>query len=667
MSGKLFKSEASAESPMDRLVKMACELFDAPVGLASIYDETDTLHRTVEGLDGVEIPTEFNLARALMQRGPDGVMIVPDTTLDERVVNHPFITGPQHIRFYAGATICDRDRKPVGAIGVMDRTAREPLTESQIRTLRRLAVMAGDLVELERAERESTAKRQTLELAETMAGVGHFRVDAKTSEVFWSDEVYRIHGFEPGSVDPTVESAVAAYSPEDAELVRALIVEAMNTGQGYDSRLRLVRADGQERVTRTKARCEFGARGEVIAVVGVFQDITETVLAQDTLIEARNLAESHSQAKSDFLANMSHEIRTPLTSVIGFSAFLGLSPTLSKRERHYVDRISVASKALLGVVNDVLDYSRLEAGAIDLDLAPFDPRVMVETAAALIEDQCVRNGLKLTVMVASEVPALVMGDECHLRQVAVNFLSNAVKFTPSGEICMGLSVENGRLRLAVTDTGIGVAPEAMDRLFDRFTQANASTTRLYGGTGLGLAISHRLVGLMGGEIGADSEVGLGSTFWFEVALQSAISTEAPVVKAPDAALPARILVADDSPVIRELVTTILTEAGLAADVVCNGAEAVSAARAKAYDAILMDVHMPVLDGVQAARTIHAMQHGPAKTPVIALTAAIRPEQLDQYRKAGMVCHVGKPIAPADLLQKLGSAMKQTGSVRTLAA
>jgi signal transduction histidine kinase/ActR/RegA family two-component response regulator len=641
---------------MDRLVETACDLFDAPIGLASIYDEHGVLHRTIRGLDGIAIPLDFNVARTLMQAGPDTVTVVQDATLDPRVANHPFIVGPLGLRSYAGATISNRHGQPVGAIGVLDTRTRGPASERDIRTLRRLAMMAGDLLELEDAERDSTGKRQTLELAEAMAGVGHFRVDAVTRQVAWSDEVYRIHGFAPGSVDPTAESSNAAYFPEDAALVRGLIDVAIQTGEGYDARLRLMRLDGEERVTRTKAHCEIDARGKVVALVGVFQDITETVLAQDTLIDARKLAESHSQAKSDFLANMSHEIRTPLTSVIGFSSFLGLSQNLSAKERHYVDRISVASKALLGVINDVLDYSRLEAGAIEVERAPFNPRAMVEMATALVEDQCAKSGLALTVEVQPDVPVAFIGDEAHLRQVAVNFLSNAVKFTPDGSIKVTLSMAEDRLRLAVTDTGIGVAPEAIDRLFDRFTQANASTTRLYGGTGLGLAISRRLISLMDGEIGADSEIGKGSTFWFETPLPSVMQKPAPKASAPRTTEKVRVLVADDSPAIRRMVATVLTDAGIEVDEVGNGAEAVSMSRGNRYDAILMDVHMPVLDGVEACQTIHAMQQGGAKTPIIALTAAVSEDQVRQYLRAGMVGHVGKPLHPAELMNELGLAL-----------
>ena len=240
-------------------------------------------------------------------------------------------------------------------------------------------------------------------------------------------------------------------------VVRGLIAQALKTGEGYDAKLRLMRADDEERVTRTKARCEFDERGKVTALFGVFQDITDSVRAQDALVEARRVAEAAAEAKTDFLANVSHELRTPLTSIIGFSAFLKTSPTLSDKERHYADRISAASNALLGVINDVLDYSKLEAGAVDLDAAPFDPRAMAESAAALVGYQCAEKGLALAIEAAPDVPTALLGDELRLRQVTLNFLSNAVKFTEVGQIAVGLSMDGRRLRVSVADTGIGIA------------------------------------------------------------------------------------------------------------------------------------------------------------------------------------------------------------------
>lgn len=507
---------------MGRLVKTACALFSAPVGLCSIFVDDRIAQRTLVGLPGFSTadgPVPFSPTRLLIAEGPGALLMIEDGLTDPRVNDLDLVKGPNGLRFYAGATVSDRSGKAVGSIGVMDTLPRRPLTSGEIEHLRRFAVMAGDLFELERDERASSAKRETLELAESMAGVGHFSVDVATGQVTWSDEVYRIHGLEPGSVDPTLHSAIGVYHPDDAAAVRTLVDRALRTGEGYDCTLRIARADGEERTTRAKARCELDAYGQAVRLFGVFQDITETVRSQTALIEARDAAEAAARAKSDFLANTSHEIRTPLTSVIGFSAFLQASPTLTDKERHYATRISAASTALLGVINDVLDYSRLEAEAFQMDPAPFDPQLMAEGAVAMITQQCREKGLGLDLDVAASVPRAMVADEGRVRQVVLNFLSNAIKFTETGSIAVTLETAGQALRVEVADTGIGVSPEAVDRLFERFTQADSSTTRLYGGTGLGLAISSRLVTMMGGQIGVRSAPGGGSTFWFEIPLK----------------------------------------------------------------------------------------------------------------------------------------------------
>ncbi|MFC5345262.1 GAF domain-containing sensor histidine kinase [Brevundimonas staleyi] len=520
MEGNIFESGAHAESAIDRLLLTTCALFDAPISMVSIYGDDGVLRRTILGMDDTNIPPELNVTKLLLAQGPKAIMMVEDAAAHPQFSTHPMVAGAPFIRAYAGATICDRAGLPVGSIGVFDIVPRS-LNEEQVATLRRLSIMAGDLYDLEQDERASAAKRQTLELAEAMAGVGHFSVDVASGKVTWSDEVFRIHGFSPGQVDPSTYSMEGAYNEDDAAVVRGFIDRAMTTGQGYDAHLRLTRRDGQERVTRTKARCERDSKGNVTALFGVFQDITEAVRDKEALIEARDAAEAAAQAKSEFLANMSHEIRTPLTSIIGFSAFLKASPTLTDKERHFATRISAASNALLAVINDVLDYSRLEADAVELDSAPFDPHVLAEGAAAMVADQCRAKGLTLETHIEASVPASVVGDENRLRQVLLNFLSNAIKFTAEGSIRLTVADGDGRLRMSVSDTGIGISPEAVDRLFDRFTQADSSTTRLYGGTGLGLAISKRLIQLMGGQIGAESTPGHGSTFWFDVPMDEA--------------------------------------------------------------------------------------------------------------------------------------------------
>jgi len=643
-----------------------------------------------------------------------------------------------------------------------------------------------DITARKEAERLQTELVETLSMAEELGGVGSWRLDVASGAVTWSDEVYRIHGKSRDTFDPSFDDAVGCYHPDDRQTVADVCRQAIETGIGGGFQLHLIREDGETRTVSSNCRPERDGTGAIVALFGVFQDVTESVgihdriaasearfrlladnatdiiatygmdgvfryispaiegvmgyhaeelvgrpfwrfmhpddvagvrnafaayakagpgapsprvpyrglrkdgqtvwleahpkvirdadgrpvefqdvvrdvsetkALEDALIAARDVAEAGARTQSEFLANMSHELRTPLTSVIGFSGLLQGSENLPEVERRYADRIATASEALLSVINDILDYSKLEADAVDLDPQAFDPRAMAEGAVAIVETQCNAKGLALETVIAADLPDRLMGDEGRLRQVTLNFLSNAVKFTTTGSIRLEMSVTaNGRLRLAVTDSGIGVPQDKIDSLFDRFTQADASTTRVYGGTGLGLAISQRLVEMMGGEIGVESRPGQGSTFWFEAPMMEAVATEE-AADAGELAISAemRILVADDAAPNRELVTAILGGLGLALDTVCNGAEAVEAARTGAYDLILMDVHMPVMDGLDATRAIRAMEGRAGRTPIIALTANVQPEQVVRCREAGMDGHVGKPIQISELLGAMATA------------
>jgi len=409
--------------------------------------------------------------------------------------------------------------------------------------------------------------------------------------------------------------------------------------------------------------------GQVVEFQDLVREVTETKRLEEDLIEARDRAEAGARAKSEFLANMSHELRTPLTSVIGFSGLLQQSEALPETERRYADRIGTASEALLAVINDILDYSKLEAGAVQMEARAFDPRALALAAAAMVEGQCEVKGLTLAVVVDPDLPAALTGDEGRLRQVMLNFLANAAKFTATGRVTLEASWSGERLRVAVTDTGIGIAAEKIDTLFERFSQADNSTTRVFGGTGLGLSISRRLVEMMGGEIGAESRTGEGSIFWFEVPLTPAEAMASEDRSQDQSSNPEglRILVADDAAANRELVVAILAGLGVAVETVEDGAQAVEAARTGAFDLILMDVHMPVMDGLDATRAIRALGEETSQVPIIALTANVQPEQVVRCREAGMDGHVGKPIQVADLLTAITALLDQRPRVKAVDA
>ena len=770
-------------------------------------------------------------------------------------------------------------------------------------------------------------------LAEETAHIGHWRWTVASGHLYWSDEVYRIHGLDPEAFEPSVEHAIETYHPDDRELVRDYLERSLAEKEGFSYELRLVRPDGGLRHVVVQGLCELDDHGEAEALLGVVQDVTERRLAERALgnseqrfrdfadaasdwfwemdaqlrvvyisdrwshitgldptsllgktrrelvsnpdtpyvqahlkqledrepfkdfryehvdacgkshhwqingkpiydeqgvfrgyrgtgsnitaevelrraeQEAKEQAELANRAKSEFLANMSHEIRTPLNGVLGMLGLL-LDTELSEEQHLFASVSRRSGEQLLELINDLLDFSKIESGKVKLEIASFDLVSAVDGVAELLSQRASTKGIDFAVFISPEIPTHLTGDVGRVRQILMNLTDNAIKFTDSGGVSIEVLLDpapgsDGRifLRFDVIDSGLGIPPEEMDKLFQRFSRLDTSATRRHGGSGLGLAISKELIELMDGEIGVDSEPGEGSRFWFRVLLgidtdavnrcrfkaaRSALSQGRTLIVEPqpvsrrildlqltslgaqalsvdrveaarealetarkagrsftsavisdgleeqdqrdlvdlikrqmgepapflvlsahhpglddakarelgydrcltkpvrpssvlDCALPpprtktaqadpaasddrrdktvgaehrARVLVAEDNQVNAMLARTVLTQAGHYADCVGNGREVLEALENRPYDIVLMDMQMPILDGLSTSKRIRGLKGDIARIPIIALTANAMSDDRDRCLAAGMNDYISKPFYPEDLLRKI---------------
>ncbi|MDM4767889.1 response regulator [Pelomonas sp. SE-A7] len=399
----------------------------------------------------------------------------------------------------------------------------------------------------------------------------------------------------------------------------------------------------------------------------------------EQLRQARDAAEAATQAKSEFLAKMSHEIRTPMNAILGLSDLALRNADPGPRQQRYLGQVKSAAEALLGIVNDILDFSKIEAGRLALEQTEFELAALFDQVLAVVGFKAEEKGLTLRLEGVAELPQRRLGDPLRLSQVLINLAGNAVKFTEQGEVVLRLALEeaSGQLRFSVTDTGPGLTPEQLARLFQPFEQADSSITRRYGGTGLGLAICKQLVELMGGQISVCSEPGRGSEFSFTLSLAEAAEQAALASPGPQLAEDARhagldpaalarvrgrrVLLVEDNDINQMLACDLLRDiGGVEVQVAQHGAEALERLASEPFDLVLMDVQMPVMDGLEATRRLRAQPDWQA-LPVIAMTAQAIPADLERCRAAGMNDHLPKPVRPDELFRLMARWLPDSGT------
>ncbi|HLK90466.1 MAG TPA: ATP-binding protein [Polyangia bacterium] len=518
-----------------------------------------------------------------------------------------------------------------------------------------------------RARRALGASREKFQaIFETMQD-GYILSDAGGTVTLVNPAAVRMLGYpsEAGLLGKNMERDVFA-DPEDRIALKAKLAAS---GETSAHKATFRRADGGQLIVEGNVRLLRDAGGAFAGIEGVLRDMTAHYRNRAELIEAREAAMAATRAKSEFCANMSHEIRTPLNAIVGLGHLLQRSE-LPDQQRDYVNKIQASSQMLLQSVNNVLDVSKIEARKLELEQTRFDLVSVLDSVADVLVVAARDKGLQLSLRVADGVPGQVMGDPLRLRQVVTNLVGNAIKFTDRGEVVLGVEPAGdtaplgvARLRFSVRDTGIGIAPEHIEKIFEPFTQADGSTTRRFGGTGLGLTICRQLVEMMGGQLVVESASGVGSTFSFVIpfdvpATVSALGAGAGSATGPARAAPAglrgrRVLVAEDNAVNQEVARELLEAAGITVVIADNGRQAVEAATGAGarFDAVLMDMQMPEMDGLEATRIIRGHPIA-ARVPIIAMTAHALASERDRCFAGGMNDHVQKPVEPDTLYEAL---------------
>ncbi len=674
------------EERFDRLTRLAARLLNVPIALVSLIDSNRQWFKSRIGMDVSETSLELSFCvHALGQKEP---MIVTDARNDRRFAHNAFVTGLPGIRFYMGQPVTTPDGHPVGTLCVVDTKPRQP-SAAEIQTLKDLAelvqrelnaVTAEEaFVQLQETQRELAAQKAKFEAFIENSPCVIFMKDEQGRNVFMNRRGEEVFGFRRGEafgkrdVD-WMDAEMARLSMENDRKVFA-------TGRVIDEIEEVLTHDGSIAhwlVVKFPFTDPDGRR----LLGGVALDVTATMRAEAAQREARAAAEQALSAakqanemKSQFLANMSHEVRTPLHGIMGVMEMLE-ETRLSEEQQPLVEMVQASALTLLAIVNDILDFSKVEAGCLELHPQDFVLRDVLGEVVGCHMPRAREKGIAIETSVQDGVPSLLEGDAGRLKQVLGNLVSNSVKFSDRGVIIVRVEravphLEKGgkdagerlRLKFSVSDDGIGIAPEAHARIFEPFAQADGSTTRRFAGTGLGLAIARQLVDLMGGYLEVVSVPGEGSTFHFEAAFGQVllsgggpdVNPAAPLLESMGGALEhdfpiLRVLLAEDSTVSTMLALHQLEKLPCEVDAVTDGQSAVALWREKRHDLVLMDCHMPALDGYQAALEIRRLEGPERRTLIFAVTAHALEGEREHCMASGMDDLLSKPFR----LEQLGA-------------
>ena len=666
------------DEKVDALLRFGLDLFGLEVGIVSqIVGDDYTVFRTVNNIDGLDAGMHFDLGLTYCHYTINRNKVVGFNHVGfSEIASHPCYEAQKLEAYLAAPIITDNT-----VFGTINFSAAKPVDRFESESYEFIELFAQWLgSEISRREvlEQLKSKASTLAKLENVGKIGSWsinvesletkktkiknsileKVDLNRNNVEWSDQTRQIHEA-PEHYQPTFEEAFNFYTAGEHrnELMKA-VDSAIRHGKPWDLKAQITTMKGQRRWVVTKGEAEF-VEDKCTRLFGTFQDVTDSEKASKKLQEAKLKAEQATKAKSDFLANMSHEIRTPMNGVLGTLQLLERS-NLDSKSQKLISKANFSATSLLTIINDILDYSKIEANQLTLEKQPFSMCDVMEHVHSELSLEATEKQIALKSSISKDFVDGWKGDVVRVRQILLNLCANAVKFTKSGQVSIALmndsSYSSDALRFTVKDTGIGMSEEAQARIFERFTQADSSTTRKFGGTGLGMSITVSLVQMMGGNIEVDSVPNQGTTITVTLPLEQAnLESKKTASQTDDVPnlLGKTILIAEDNDINTLVIESMLEQTQAKLHFAKNGVEALEQFSKNTPDLVLMDIQMPEMDGLQAFAEIQKLNQS---VPVIALTANVMSTDIAHYAKVGFNAHLAKPVKLTVLYDLLRSVL-----------